>query len=149
MQLIFWDKTIVSKGKYNFYTFLFIFVEKIANMNYILPVVFLLMSAIGFTQTSQQFQVRKSGVVDFKAINNPWYASVQNLEMPSPEGNSDKAKLLRLKRNLEAKYPRKKANALPLKQLLPKYLTFQDLKAMHIITAYRMTMLWLFRMVEY
>ena len=103
MQLIFWDKTIVSKGKYNFYTFLFIFVEKIANMKYILPVVFLLMSATGFTQTSQQFQVRKSGVVDFKANNNRWYASVQNMEMPSPEGNSDKAKLLRLKREFGGK----------------------------------------------
>ena len=77
-------------------------------MKYILPFVLLLISAIGFTQTSHQFQVIKAGVVDFKATNNIWYASVQNMEMPSPEGNSDKAKLLRLKRELELKYPRKK-----------------------------------------
>ena len=100
------------KGKYNFYTFLFIFAEKIANMKYIFPFVLLLISAIGFTQTSHQFQVIKSGVVDFKAINNSWYASVQNMEMPSPEGYSDKAKLLRLKRDLEQKYPRKRTSKL-------------------------------------
>jgi len=70
---------------------------KIENMKYILPVILLLISVIGFTQTSQQFQVIKTGVVDFKAKNNTWYASVQNIEMPSPEGNSDKAKLLRLR----------------------------------------------------
>ena len=120
MQLVFWDKTIVSKGKYNFYTFLFIFAEKIANMNYIFPVVFLLMSVMGFAQTSRQFQVLKSGVVDFKTTNNLWHASVQNLEMPSPEGDSEKAKLLRLKRNLESKYPRKKSNRIAPKAAAPE-----------------------------
>ena len=120
MQLVLWDKTIVLVGKYNFYTFLFIFAEKIANMNYILPVVFLLMSVIGFTQTNHQFQVPHSGVVDFKSTNNLWHASVQNLEMPSPEGDSEKAKLLRLKRDMELKYPRKKSSKLAIKTSTPE-----------------------------
>ena len=89
-------------------------------MKYILPFVLLLISAIGFTQTSHQFQVIKSGVVDFKAINNTWYASVQNMEMPSPEGNSDKAKLLRLKRDMELKYPRKRTSKLETKASTPE-----------------------------
>jgi hypothetical protein len=89
-------------------------------MKYILPVLLLLISGIGFSQTSHQFQVIKSGVVDFKAINNTWYASVQNMEMPSPEGSSDKAKLLRLKRGLELKYPRKKIGKLETKASSPE-----------------------------
>ena len=89
-------------------------------MKYILPVILLLISVIGFTQTSQQFQVIKTGVVDFKAKNNTWYASVQNMEMPSPEGNSDKAKLLRLKRDMELKYPRKRTSKLESKSSTPE-----------------------------
>ena len=89
-------------------------------MKYILPFVLLLISAIGFAQTSHQFQVIKAGVVDFKATNNTWYASVQNMEMPSPDGNSDKAMLLRLKRELELKYPRKKISKLANKASAPE-----------------------------
>ena len=89
-------------------------------MKYILSFVLLLISAIGFTQTSHQFQVIKSGVVDFKAKNNTWYASVQNMEMPSPEGNSDKAKLLRLKRDMELKHPRKRTSKLETKASTPE-----------------------------
>lgn len=88
-------------------------------MKYILPVVFLLISVIGFTQTRQQFEVLRSGFVDFKATNNAWYASVQNMEMPSPHGSSDKAKLLRLKRDMGIKYPRKRIAKSEIKAASP------------------------------
>ena len=44
----------------------------------------------------------------------------KTLEMPSPEGNSDKAKLLRLKRDLELKYPRKRTSKLETKASTPE-----------------------------
>ncbi len=36
-----------------------------------------------------------------------WSVSIQNMEMPDPNGNSEKAQLLKLKQELSKKYPRK------------------------------------------
>lgn len=60
-----------------------------------------------FAQNKQVINVVKAGQVDLKAKKDPWYTFIQNMEMPSPEGSSDKAKLLRLKHAVELKYPRK------------------------------------------
>jgi len=68
------------------------------------------------SQKQQEIHVGKSGQVDFKAVNNQWVTFIQNLEMPSPEGESEKAKLLRLKKEVEKKYPRKSVAVTPTKQ---------------------------------
>jgi len=76
-------------------------------MKSVLILIIVLVSFSSFAQNKQIISVERKGVVDFKSVNNQWATFVQNMEMPSPEGASDKAKLLRLKKEVESKYPRK------------------------------------------
>ncbi len=62
-------------------------------------------SALG--QTVQQSSAPKLGTIDITAHKEVWNANLQNLEMPSPDGASEKAKLLKLKAAQSLQYPRK------------------------------------------
>jgi hypothetical protein len=58
-------------------------------------------------QTVQQVTAPKLGTVDIKAHKEVWNANLQNMEMPSPDGTSEQAKLLQQKAIQAGQYPRK------------------------------------------
>ncbi len=62
---------------------------------------------ISNAQTVQSYKLVKSSTVDLKEVKEKWYVNLQNMEMPSPDGRSEKARLLQLKKEMQEKYPRK------------------------------------------
>lgn len=67
---------------------------------------------ISFGQSVTPAKATKLGTIDILQHNEVWNVNVQNLEMPSPDGDSEKSKLLRLKNEQAAKYPRKSISTL-------------------------------------
>lgn len=61
-------------------------------------------------QTAQHFFVPKSVTVIPSTVEEKWNANLQHLEMPSVNGTSEKAKLLRIKAEQAQKYPRNQIN---------------------------------------
>ena len=103
----------MTKLEWFFFRYLYV---KIHSMKSVLFFLILIISFGYNAQNKQTIKVEKLGVVDFKSVNNQWVTFIQNMEMPSPDGESEKAKLLRLKKELEKKYPRKKSSKLTSKQ---------------------------------
>ncbi len=75
--------------------------------NYYPLLVFVLICSATFAQTKTNLSVEKIGTVDITKNNPSWAASVQALEMPNPDGNSEKARVAQTKAEMELKYPRK------------------------------------------
>lgn len=75
-----------------------------------LATLFLSTAFIGLSQTVEVSSVVKSGTVKPSMVEEKWNANLQHLEMPSVNGTSEKAKLLQLKQEQAAKYPRKQAS---------------------------------------
>ena len=71
------------------------------------------------SQSKLKIVVKKAGVVNLKSSDDGFPAFIQNMEMPSPEGNSEKSRLLRLKNEMELKYPRKSSGSPTAKQGSP------------------------------
>jgi hypothetical protein len=60
-----------------------------------------------YAQKVQSVSTPIVGKVDVTAHQEVWNANLQNMEMPSPGGDSEKARLLQLKVNQSNQYPRK------------------------------------------
>ncbi len=72
--------------------------------------IFLALLLFGYSvsaQTVQTVQASKLGTIDVTKHQEEWNVNLQNMEMPSPGGDSEKARLLQLKANQSLKYPRK------------------------------------------
>lgn len=68
---------------------------------------FLLTSSFAISQTLIPSSAQKLGTIDPTKHHEKWNVNVQNMEMPSVNGTSDKAKLLQLKQSQSLQYPRK------------------------------------------
>jgi hypothetical protein len=64
-------------------------------------------------QRKNEIQILKSGTVNPSLIKEDWLVQVQNLESPSPDGNSFRAELQRRKALIEKIYPRKNKTTTP------------------------------------
>lgn len=67
---------------------------------------------------STRFTIPKAATVNVADIKEDWNPVVQNIEMPTPDGKSEKQKLKAIKDSLSLVYP-KKQNASVLKSALP------------------------------
>jgi len=61
-------------------------------------------------QTNTIIQSESHAKVTLSENKDLWRVTLQNMEMPHPDGKSEKARLEKLKRELSLKYPRKSAN---------------------------------------
>jgi len=70
------------------------------------------LSLMSYAQTTTNFVLEKKGTVNAtQAMSKEVSMKLQNLEAPSPDGNSTKSMLLRKKALIEAKYPRTAARS--------------------------------------
>ena len=56
---------------------------------------------------STRFTIQKSATVNVADIKEDWNPVVQNIEMPAPDGKSEKQKLKTIKDSLSLVYPKK------------------------------------------
>ncbi|MFT5601722.1 MAG: hypothetical protein ACI9N1_001970 [Flavobacteriales bacterium] len=75
-------------------------------MKILLSVLITLFSVVYIAQQKTNVEFKKLGTVDITAHQEEWFTTLQHMEMPSPDGNSDKSKLLRAKKAMEERYPR-------------------------------------------
>ena len=61
---------------------------------------------LSFAQTVTPAKAVKLGTIDIHQHEEVWNVNIQNMEMPSPDGDSEKSILLRLKNTQTEKYPR-------------------------------------------
>jgi hypothetical protein len=70
-----------------------------------------ILSVTGISQTSTPISIKNIGTVNVtEAIKSDLGIKVENIEPPSPDGNSTRSMLLRKKSEIEKKYPRGRAN---------------------------------------
>lgn len=71
--------------------------------------------AVVFGQEATSLEPGKTHTVNLRKIEkkDKRYIEIQNLEAPAPDGDSERAHLLRLKREISARYPRKNTATTP------------------------------------
>ena len=84
-------------------------------IKYILIFLITLTSSIVLSQNRTKGEIINFQQVTLKKDTSYWHTYIQNMEMPNPDGNSEKARLLKLKNKLSLKYPRNYINNLNLK----------------------------------
>lgn len=86
------------------------FYGNIFRMRYTLLILLVLFqSSVLLAQRKNELEIYKMGTIDPKIKMDDWQVHVQNLESPSPDGNSFRAELQRRKLEIERLYPRKKS----------------------------------------
>ena len=63
-------------------------------------------SLLGWNQQVKEYTIKRSTQVQLQGQSN-YGVTLQNMEMPAPGGDSEKARLMRLKEDVSSKYPRK------------------------------------------
>lgn len=79
-------------------------------IKYILIILITLTSSIVLSQNRTKGEIINFQQVTLKKDTSYWHTYIQNMEMPNPDGNSEKARLLKLKNKLSLKYPRNYIN---------------------------------------
>jgi hypothetical protein len=87
---------------------IFVFLWKHYEMKKIVPFAILFFTFFqAQSQRKNEWQAQKVGTVDPSKITEDWFVHLQNLESPSPDGNSFRAELQRRKLLIDQLYPRK------------------------------------------